>query len=208
MKISKIEDIYVIENLLSPSYIDALYEFFTTARKYGYIDNTSYTGTQNAIVLGEEKHFIHDVGQFVDIVIYGDSIGLQNADSAFLFPVYYTVKDAVPELKLSGIQRAKVNAILRGGAEHKNKFSSPHVDALEGYAGVLYLHDSDGDTVFFNQYKSTFEEKIDLSEPPIRITPKKNSLALFPANRVHASSAPTDTAIRWVINFVFTAQGS
>ena len=66
------------------------------------------------------------------------------------------------------------------------------------YAGILYMNDSDGDTVI---YKET-EENLDGNYESIySLSPKKNRLLLFDGSYYHTGHAPSGHNNRILLNF-------
>ena len=111
------------------------------------------------------------------------------------------------------IYRVRFGLILKS---HKHKVHGPHVDHHAPHqTGLLYLNDSDGDTYFYdNYYNPTSDEglsQFDYYEKYIKddlkfqqsITPKSNRLVLFNGYQYHASSCPTESQLRVVMNFNF-----
>lgn len=87
---------------------------------------------------------------------------------------------------------------------------TPHIDfPFEHKTGLLYLNDSDGDTILYNERydtsrdKSEYDQKIRNREKEIitTFTPKENKLAIFDGLLYHSSSSPTKTDRRVVVNF-------
>lgn len=88
----------------------------------------------------------------------------------------------------------------------------PHVDTIETkYTGFLYMNDSDGDSVVYDQtydvfsgldsfqyYKHLSESGFTVRET---ITPKANKAVLFESPIYHSSSSPSKTSRRIVLNF-------
>ena len=87
----------------------------------------------------------------------------------------------------------------------------PHVDTLEliedgvdclGYKSLLYyVNDSDGDTIFYNEYFTG--QPVGLVTEQQRVTPKKGRAVIFDSNQIHSGSCPSVTDTRIVINCVF-----
>ena len=86
-----------------------------------------------------------------------------------------------------------------------------HVDKLEDHwAALLYINDSDGDTIFYDAY---YEEGTDIIEywktnkdswkVEKRITPKANTMVFFNGLQFHSSSPPTKSTYRIALNYNF-----
>lgn len=99
------------------------------------------------------------------------------------------------------IIRMKANLILNlsGAPEH----NPPHLDLGEPHtACILYINDTDGDTLFFNR---TREQKPHYGDPSVKVihreSPKAGDLIVFDGDRYHASSPPKLNGRRAVFNF-------
>ena len=87
----------------------------------------------------------------------------------------------------------------------------PHVDTMEliqegvdclGYKSLLYyVNDSDGDTIFYNEYFTG--QPVGLVTEQQRVTPKKGRAVIFDSNQIHSGSCPSVSDSRLVINCVF-----
>jgi len=80
-----------------------------------------------------------------------------------------------------------------------------HVDAddLPHIGGLLYLNDSDGDTIIYEQEHSLGKDSSiehDVFTEKIRVSPKSNRLVIFDGYHFHASSSPTKHPTRYVLN--------
>ena len=115
------------------------------------------------------------------------------------------------EEEIPKIHRVRFGLILKS---HKHKIHGPYVDHHAPHqTGLLYLNDSDGDTYFYdNYYDPSLDERLsqfDYYQKHIKnhlkfqqsVTPKSNKLVLFDGYQYHASSCPTKTQLRVVMNF-------
>lgn len=93
---------------------------------------------------------------------------------------------------------------------------TPHIDDTRNHvAAVLYMNDSDGDTIF---YKQKFDPSLNMNwiehleyikknggfEIERTLTPKENTVVLFDGKTYHSSFAPVKSHTRCVINFTFS----
>jgi len=129
-----------------------------------------------------------------------------NLSSYFLSAVHSCI-DLI-EHNLDHVERIRLGMILCSNQEYTNE---PHVDTFVPHkTGLLYLNDSDGDTIFYdkkydsNSLVSPIEwgRSQELHEVE-RISPKANRLVIFDGLTYHASSKPIDTQYRLVLNFNF-----
>lgn len=187
----------VIDNFLTPSYINALYDSALMV-PYKYYPKTSYSGSTAA----ERKKFPNefDNGQFVFNVLTDGKI-IDNQVHCLINPALFQIYDTFTNIAFRGIYRIKFNLMTQRPDFPLDHHNEPHIDSQQGHAAVLYLNDSDGETVLFKECFSGSDPS-ELTEE-IRIAPKKNRLLLFKANQYHASSSPMQTQTRHVINMLF-----
>lgn len=195
--------IKVIDNFLSPSYCNSIYELARNRLSYQYTGGTSWEYEQDAPNLLPDP-LIKDVGQFTCGVFNGDVQQPLPYGWAFeqLRPIHHIFVDMFPDLGIKGTNRAKFNILLQR-EDMIGCYNQPHVDAeVPSWSIVYYLNDSDGDTVIFNEMYTdkTTPLKLTVKE---RVSPKKNRAVLFEANRYHASSNPVVSQARFVLNWVF-----
>ena len=88
---------------------------------------------------------------------------------------------------------------IRCGAIFRDKdyvMHTPHVDYnFPHMTALLYINDSDGDTIF---YKEPKESNFEIEK---KIKPKQNRLVIFDGMIYHSSSTPTKNKLRFVVNF-------
>lgn len=111
---------------------------------------------------------------------------------------------------IKAILRIKANLLLKNECYSKNSYHHPHADWRDDtidYKKIIsvlyYVNDSDGDTVFFNEYlTSNFDFKNTQLTIQTEITPKSGTLLAFKSNQFHTSKPPILTDRRVVINFI------
>lgn len=91
--------------------------------------------------------------------------------------------------------------------------NTPHVDNPfeEHLVGLYYLNDTDGTTKIWKEEHTTWGEKaryltLDDVELMEEVPPKANRMILFSGSHFHSSTLPTQTQLRYVINFNFTCK--
>lgn len=91
---------------------------------------------------------------------------------------------------------------------------APHVDHFFPHTSLLlYINDSDGDTVFYRQHYDTsfpdmythLESLGDSLTVECRVKPEENKAVIFNGMTYHASSAPMMTKRRIAISYTFDA---
>lgn len=97
--------------------------------------------------------------------------------------------------------RAKANLQLKHPFCPREMYNYPHTDAAESNLSlILYLNDSDGDTIIFKE--KSYDSSVGLNEYA-RVTPKKNRCVIFNSSYLHSSSPPIYTDYRLIANLVF-----
>jgi len=161
-----------------------------------YSASTSYSDTQDAY----SSSFAH--------------MALQ--DEQKLSPIAELLETAIltaldnENQNVSKIFRIRIGLIT---AKHGDELvHTPHIDwAYPHRTGLIYLNDSDGPTVFYNElyaidsklsqkehYDQVLKGKLTIKQ---LVYPKENKMVLFDGLQYHASTAPTSTQRRVVINF-------
>jgi hypothetical protein len=193
--------IIVMDNLLTPSYADAI-ENEVRNLPYLYNEYTSqYTEDVPFIITTPETK---EYGQFVCPIL----IGTSNLLGSYFFdkvkPIFYSAQDRL-QMQLQGLSRVKANILLQQTTASPNHYNIPHQDTTGNTLSmVYYCNDSDGDTFLFNEsHSDTPPERLTIKD---RITPKKNRAVIFDSTRYHASSNPIHTKARFVLNFVIVKE--
>lgn len=99
----------------------------------------------------------------------------------------------------------RVKANLTYPQPHKTLPNPPHIDVPqdECYSMVLYVNDSDGDTVLYDKRIQDGDKNL---KEIARIEPLPGRAVIFNSNRFHSSSPPNNNPYRIIINSVFTAK--
>jgi len=98
------------------------------------------------------------------------------------------------------IEKSKFNCLFNNNRLDKSKYNIPHVDSeFPHYSFLLYLNESDGDTIFFNEYyNNTKLDKVTFCD---RVSPKENR-AVISDGQFHTSTNPINYDMRIVLNAV------
>lgn len=93
---------------------------------------------------------------------------------------------------------------------------TPHIDDERRHiAAVLYMNDSDGDTIFYKQKYDPNDGRCWFQDLEYKkqnggfqiektVTPKENKIVLFDGATYHSSFAPVKSHTRCIVNFTFT----
>ena len=129
----------------------------------------------------------------------------------FLKPMMLIIEECLnkDQVFIEQYCRIKYNLMWNVEPKYREMYNTPHPDndnitRDNTYSMIYYVNDSDGDTIFFDEF---FDGDLYMKKSTIkqRVTPKKNRLVLFESNRYHCSSNPVDSNVRSVINFVVRA---
>ncbi len=126
-----------------------------------------------------------------------------------IFPILYFLEEKTG-YKPAIVSRIKANLLYKNSTFPDNHYHQPHSDDYSDdgpYLSIMssliyYLHDSDGDTFFFDQHYKPGHRPLSPLKVVKRITPKQGTAVLFPSNQFHASSSPKSNDRRIVLNFV------
>lgn len=116
--------------------------------------------------------------------------------------IYDLVKNIFEQNGCYGkIQRIKVNILFNNFRVKENNYNIPHADTDdEHYNMILYLNETDGDTIFFNEYYNKDLKNLTIKQ---KISPKANR-AVISNGYMHTSVNPVKNDIRVVLNAVLT----
>ena len=179
--------------------------FLSTDVSYDPGDDFKFGGQNLMDIPDKEK----TVG-FVHVLL--DKDGVESPWLTQFVPLLDNIQDAIGSP--CNFLRVRLALTINPGKE-EGQHNAPHTDhESDHYAALFYLHDSNGDTVFFNEYddpKSGDVEKrwwkARTQEYTIakRVTPKANNLFAFDGHQFHASSNPhSDEKYRVTLNLNFT----
>lgn len=183
----------IFDDLLPPSYVDAIEQTFNSPVPWYYTESASGIGANYDI---NDKNIL-DSSQFVHMIMDDNERQSQLYD--LVQPVFYFIEQRTG-LRPIKIDRIKANLQTPSKAEPHN-YNPPHIDVAEqnGMTLLYYINDSDGDTKFFNKTVSEGFHDLEVIES---VTPKRGRSVLFPSNQFHSSSSP-QRGRRMVINFIF-----
>ena len=198
------------EGIIQPTYLSRLYTLTSGMNGFPWFflsEDISYPLQAVDKALGQidiQHPDKRSVG-FTHLLLDQDGV-----ESPFL-PTFQALLDNISDA-LGGVTffRARLALQLNNG---KNCPNLPHTDHEEDhYSALYYLHDSSGDTVFYNEYDDPNDGTIDdrwhkaktqKYTECMRQTPKANTLFAFDGHQFHSSSNPTDNEFRIILNLNF-----
>ena len=128
--------------------------------------------------------------QFVHILMFANT---GEANSGYYKLFEEKIPKMLKKLNLKNIEilRAKLNLQTQITDNKPHFHNTPHIDSYYGHnVFMLYLNDSDGDTVFFDKDKNIIK----------RVSPKKNRAVVFDGMNYHSGSHPYKSDKRIVMN--------
>jgi hypothetical protein len=201
---TQIKDDCLSETTIKNLLIDAKYHL-----KYGFLDQTTYS--VKGFDTYDDDPNIFDVGQFTCTIKPTNFARSQNPNEEFRFndylavlkPVLWQFED-IFNFDILEVERAKFNILTARPDTPEGSYNHPHIDTTgTGYVSLLlYLNDSDGDTVIFNEDYIDGQDRPEKLTIEQRISPKQNRAILFDSTRLHASCQPKETSARYIFNTV------
>jgi hypothetical protein len=131
---------------------------------------------------------------------------LLNVSGEPVSPLYDVVMNAIfypfiekHSIVVNKILRAKLNLVP---SFKEDVYQTPHVDQnTEHKVFLYYINDSDGETIFFNEFFNNEKYK-ELTEM-VRVMPQMGKGVVFDGFQFHAPTAPKDSSFRIVLNVDF-----
>lgn len=143
---------------------------------------------------------IDDAGQEVLSILIEDRVKVDE-----LPPFVERLRSFLQEtVGMTTLYRMKINKIaVRPTTPQSHNI--PHWDHpdIGHWSMVLYLNDSVGDTVIFDQTRQVLLQTKMLTEA-MRVTPREGRAVIFPSRLMHTSSTPDVGEARVVANIVFS----
>ena len=189
-----IDDIEVIDNFISPSYLTELNEAVDPKSMHWH-----FNGTQT---FADGRGSLEDFG--FSIVLCSCSkpnLFYDTKLSTFIRPLVYKIKDYV---RASTIFRSQLDLTIF----HKQKYiHPPHIDRdsidNECVSAIFYINDTDGETIIY-------DNKYDIEPPSFptnmkikkTIEPKPGRLLLFDTRYAHTGCSPSEHQTRILLNTV------
>lgn len=175
----------VIDRFIPEQFQEELYNIFSSDKFLWTYQACTY------------KSFVNpDTTRFNDVHFLGRQLSnevSQQKEYEYIAPLIYFIMEHTT-LKIKNILRSKVNLIL---PSTDTRLHPPHKDSeiMGTYTLLLYLNDSDGDTVFFD----------DKLNETYRVSPKRGRAVIFPSNLLHCGNNPANLP-RLAINIIFSAE--
>ena len=186
------EDVIVVDEFLSKSYFNEL-SYLVSSDVFPWSYNKEISNTNNDNRLGSYGFQFH-------MIMHGNYRQCRELDISL--GCLKTIQDYIGA---NSIFKARYDMTLY----NPEKFlHSPHIDGDEipNYvSAILYMNDSDGDTLIYNEKCMRISDMDYDKEYTIKksITPRANRLVLFKGNLVHTGHSPSENKSRVLLNVVF-----
>ena len=189
-------DVQVIDNFLSPTYFEKLQQRVIYHPNYPplpwyYLDSITHESEEDLSSFG-----------FEHVVVNGDMDIVSNDIFMFLSGFYSLLLDVTGTTKLL---RSRFDMTLYS---KNKKRHAPHVDLFFPHvSSILYLTDSDGETVLYDKKTLDYDELSSLTDKsfdplPIKksVKPKQNRLLIFDGSYIHTGHSPSKYKNRVILN--------
>lgn len=177
-------DILVIDDFCSKDYFKKLQDVYLSLQlDWYYSDN----------ITGPGGHGLHNYG-FTHSII--GEYAFSKDEIELLTPFYTQVMDKVPGLDTVIRCRADMTTYHKDVWMYDNHvdFNVPHTVA------ILYLNDSDGDTVLYNERDGSDMNNLSIRQT---VSPKANRVLIFDGTLIHTGHAPSFHNRRVILNTNF-----
>ena len=200
--------IYIFDDLIPENYQNYLENLIKKDIPF-YLGNVSSAGMEDTSKFYNLQDKIYDRPQMVHSLVHRNMDGTKGYSSYYNFisPLFYHIQSNFNFTFNFEILRSKINLKHQSPLEYESKFNPPHIDRTpfipNSWVLIYYVHDSDGDTIIFNEKYNPLKENTNFSIHTT-ISPKKGRIAFFPANVFHSANCPTKNINRIIINTIMT----
>ena len=190
----------ISDNILSPQVFNCLCnEIFSQSFPWYYV-STSYDDNLNTIHDHSFYHMPISDGQ------------LNSQVGQYCYMSLLMILDKL-NVQINQVERARLGLLEpKSVGKYTNR---PHIDKSEDhYVGLLYLNDSDGETIIYNEkydlsseidpttfYETTLQKNLTVRK---KVECKANRFVMFNGLHYHSSTCPTNVDRRIALNFNFT----
>jgi len=189
-----IDDIEVIDNFISPSYLTELNQAVDPKSMHWH-----FNGTQT---FSDGSGSLEDFGFSIVLCSCNQpNLFYDTKLSTFIRPLVYKIKDYVGA---STIVRSQLDLTIL----HKQKYiHPPHIDIQckddEYVSAIFYINDSDGESIIYDHKydiaPSSFPTNMKIKKT---IEPKPGRLLLFDTRYAHTGCSPSEHQTRILLNTV------
>ena len=162
-----------------------------------YLEDSAYSDCAGGIAEGSFYHMI-----YLDGEVQSDE-----------YPLYKKIVEIA--LKNAGVEFSTIYRIRLGFHTYvgsKSVVNAPHIDEARPHkVGLMYINDSDGDTILYNQTYD-YEGGLSIYESYLKVpkftiqaksSPEANKMVVFDGEIWHSGSPPTQSSVRRTLNINF-----
>ena len=168
-----------------------------------WTDKSNYPVSYEERVSSNSLKEILRTEEYIDYPQFYHDIINENGQTSRYFNLFANLIISKLLNKGDPLLRVKLNLTVPLANLSKHCISSPHIDSsdpLFKFTSILYLNDSDGETIMFNEsYNDEFTE-LTINK---KIKPTANTLITFRTDNIHAASLPYFTDKRLVLNICY-----
>lgn len=185
-----IDDIFIIDDAIPPSYADAIENLiFKLNFPWWYQADSSFGSQASDLSFPSLNHVL---------VRHGNPV---NPSFEFFLPMLYFISDRI-DLRFDRVVSAKSCLQLPLIMPGNDRSNNPHIDVEADHTVILYyVNDSNGDTIIYdtdvNQTNCCVKENLSIKK---RISPKKGRFLIFNGKYLHNSTTPKFGS-RCILNF-------
>jgi len=199
------DSIIVLDDLVPKHVQDSLEQLCMSGHFPWYFNQSSnYTSKSNRNNSIEDYTKMSEISSGIDVPQFIHSVyhHQHQKDSQFLV-AFNSLLCCIPA-SIDTLLRIKLNLNYSQTFDTTETYSIPHVDfvSVDNLTTLIYyVNDSDGDTIIFNEKRSTGDlpncDKLTIKQ---RITPKKGRFVMFDGSYLHAGNFPSGESPRIVVN--------
>ena len=176
----------VFKNIIPKPYQDRIETIMSDVSfKWGMLEDVTY-GSDSSM----RNKFPNATGSIGFAHLFADrATGISSENLDFMLPLLLHIS----ETNAFDLVRIKGGLLLPKPSYNMGSHNMPHIDFDEDgiTTALYYVNDSDGDTVFFDDTYNIVK----------RIKPEKGTVIIFDNRTLHASTNPSISPKRMVINF-------
>jgi hypothetical protein len=197
-------DIKVIEDLVPLPFQNELERTFEKNRDLPWVINS--TISENPEKYKFKNTNIIEAPGASHVLFWDDAIRSNYFHS--IKPIFYYLEDLF-KFQIGEILRIRARKTFNFKGHTLEGYTPPHVDLshVDNYMSlVYYVHETDGDTFFFDKEHKVGDTNtlLDFGNIIKRVSPKKGSAIFFPGRTYHAGNCPVNYPTRTILNFDFT----
>jgi hypothetical protein len=198
--------IVVIDDIISPVVQNDMEDYFSSADFPWYYNPSANYGSLDDKHIREEEYLkLKQNSNYIDTPQFTHTIfnSTRQQISQIAYQAFSPILMSLP-FSITKLIRIKLNLTYKHNEMFGEKHGIPHVDFIdtEGLVTIIYyINDSDGDTIIFNEKKtsSNFIHSDNLTIKQ-KIKPKKGRCIIFDGTYIHAGNNPSTDNPRIVAN--------